>query len=332
MSSSESRRIRRSIGTPNATVVSSETAAESYRARHYPLLGTVLEVRIDGVCQEHATLVDQIVVDEVSRLERVFSAYDEASELERWKRGAVEDPSPDFRELMASALCWQIRSGGAYNPAVGVVSIAWREAAARHELPSQATLTELATAIRTPRYWIDDSGRPVPAGDCSALNLNALAKGWIVDRAVNAAVARFPTLSLLVNAGGDLTHRGGDAVPVGIENPLRQYDNQPPIAQVAIANAGLATSGRARHGFRIGGRLYSHVIDPRTARTADQIASISVVAADAATADVVATIAGLLDPPEAIDYATQLDLACLVVDPTGACHSNSRWKALEQLT
>ena len=65
---------------------------------------------------------------------------------------------------------------------------------------------------------------------------------------------------------------------------------------IELRDAGMATSGRARRGYRIGGRWYSHVIDPRTGRTVDDVASVTVVASSAATADVLATLLGVLHP------------------------------------
>ncbi len=277
---------------------------------------------------DHARRIDELVIAEMLRLERIVSIFDTESELERWKRDEVAEPSHDLCELMALGLAWQIDSAGAFNTAAGVVSGAWSAAAAAGSEPSDADLATLAASIAAPRYRIEEDGRPTRTGDCSPLDFNAIAKGWIVDRAVERAMVGDPEMGLVVNAGGDLLHRGEQPVRVGIENPLRPFDNEPPIATIELANAGLATSGRARRGVRIGGRWHSHVVDPQSGRAVDHLASVSVVAADAATADVVATIVGVLEPADALTSATGLDVACLVVDAGGAHHANERWRSL----
>jgi thiamine biosynthesis lipoprotein len=131
-----------------------------------------------------------------------------------------------------------------------------------------------------------------------------------------------------VNAGGDLAHRGGPPIRVGVENPLRPYDNEPPLMTIEVADAGLATSGRARQGVRIGGVWHSHVVDPRTGRPVDDVASVSVTACDAGTADVMATVLGVLDLDEALAWASARGLAMLRIAPDGSRASTTGWAAL----
>lgn len=301
--------------------------ATDYRFWHDGLLGTRIEVRVGrDVGDAVAAEVDQEVVSIVERLELVFSAFDPASELNRWKRDRVADPSPEFVELMSTAQHWQLRSGGAFNPMVGSLTAMWVAAAERDELPEETLLRECAASIAEPRFVVED-GKVIRLGNCDDLNLNAIAKGYIVDAAVAGATNRFTPIDLLVSAGGDLLHRGERAVPVGIENPLRPYDNEPPLTTFGLRNAALATSGGARRGVRVRGALISHVIDPRSGDAVRDQASISVIADDAMTADVVATVLGVESPSAAVELANQTDVACLVVAPDGAMATSKRWPA-----
>lgn len=307
--------------------------------RHQPLLGTVVEVRCDGADDATAEAVDAAVVAEIERLEPIFTVHHPSSELRRWQRGEVEVPGPELTEVLTAALHWQTSSGGAFNPAAGAVAALWRAAEARGEPPTPAEQMAVADVVRRPLYHLDPDGVPrldvgvdPPtdlAGDRGVIDLNALAKGWIVDRALAAGQAVAPPdANLVVSAGGDLAHAGPGSAQIGIENPLRPYDNEPPVVTVDVRGAGLATSGRARRGFRIGGRWYGHVVDPRTGATADHVAGITVVAPDAATADVVATILGLMTPADAAAHGQEQGAACLVVAPDGTVTANEHWRSL----
>lgn len=303
--------------------------------RHQPLLGTVVEVRCDGADDARAEAVDAAVVAEIERLERIFTVHDAGSELRRWQRGEVDEPGPELSEVLALALDWQLRSGGAFNPAAGAVVALWRAAEARGEPPTPAQQAAVAAVIGHPLYHLDPDGVPrldvpvSPDAERGVIDLNALAKGWVVDRALAAGRAVAPTeADLVVSAGGDLGHTGPGSARIGIENPLRPYDNEPPVVTVEVRGAGLATSGRARRGFRIGGRWYGHVVDPRTGATADHVAGISVVAPDTATADVLATILGLMVPADAVAHAEADGVACLVIAPDGTVTANDRWRFL----
>ncbi|MEZ5411322.1 MAG: FAD:protein FMN transferase [Acidimicrobiales bacterium] len=304
--------------------------------RHQPLLGTVVEVRCDGIEDDRqAEAVDAAVVAEIERLERILTVHEPGSELRRWQRGEVDIPSPELAEVLALALGWQARSGGAFNPAAGAVVALWRAAEARGEPPTPAEQAAVSAVVGRPLFHLDPAGIPRldvaidPDADRGVIDLNALAKGWIVDRALAAGRALAPPdTDLVVSAGGDLRHGGPGSARVGIENPLRPFDNEPPIVTVEVSDAALATSGRARRGFRIGGRWYGHVVDPRTGATADHVAGITVVAPDTATADVLATVLGLMSPADAAAHGEEQGAACLVVAPDGMVTTNDRWRSL----
>lgn len=284
-------------------------------------------VVVDG--SEHRALsVSEAAAAEISRLESIFSMYRSDSELRRWIRDETTESSPEFCEVMEAADAWQARSAGAFNPLTGVLTSLWSEAQVEGRLPSDEALAEAVESIAAHRYEMR-AGRPVRLADCSDLNLNAIAKGYIVDRAIALAAERFGPRSVLLSAGGDLAHRGPDPMRVGIENPLRPYDNEPPLMSIALDNAALATSGGSRRGTQIDGRRFGHVIDPRSGRPVEHQASISVVAPTAMEADVMATVAGVMDPAAAVAAIDQRDgFGCLVVDAAGGRFADATWRRL----
>ncbi len=297
-----------------------------WRFVHEPLLGTVVVVDIHGPDEATANGVDREIVAEIRRLQAIFDSFDPTSELSRWKRGELARPSSELATVLAVARDHQVASGGRFNPAVGVLVELWRQAERTGLEPDAETLRAAAARIAEPPYRIvgDDL---VVDGDLSGIDLNALAKGWIVDKAVELVAGTYPDLaSIVVNAGGDLRHVGSVPLVVGVENPLRPFDNEPPLDVVQVRNVGLATSGRSRRGHRVGDRWHSHVLDPRNGRPVDGLASITVIAADVATADLTATVLGVISPVDAIAEAESLDIACCVVDASGTLHRTSAWR------
>lgn len=305
-----------------------DTTPPRHVQREHPLLGTVVEVVVTGGSEPNARAVAATVVAEIERLEGVLSAFRDDSELNAWKRDEVDAPSVDLCAVLAAAWEWQQRSGGLFNPLAGELSAIWSVAEREGVAPSASQLSEAVAAIRVPRYEMRH-GVPVRLGDCSHLNLNAIAKGYIVDRGLALASLDGGVLSVVVSAGGDLAHRGDEPSRVGIENPLRPFDNEPPVAFVSLRNAGLATSGGARRGVRIGSEWFSHVLDPRTGQPVDTQASISVVAPSAVEADVLATIAGAMRPADAVDdIEARAQIGCLIVERNGQLISDSTWARL----
>ena len=303
-----------------------------FRFWHYPYLGTTLEVRVGGLSEGDGGILDAAVMAEVDRLERLFSVFDPDSELRRWTHREIDQPGPELQEVLAGALRWQRWSAGAFNPMVGLITARWQQAEDEQVEPRPGELAALASSIREPRYVVDSGGTIGVVGDLHGLSLNAYAKGWIVDRAVQRGLEAGPPCGghdLVVNAGGDLRHVGPRALAVGIENPHRAYDNAPPLSSVIIGQAATATSGSARRAFHVGIQRYSQIIDPRTGTTVQTPASVSVVAPDAATADVLATILAVAHPGLVLERATKLGVAWLIVDQAGSRRANQAWTDLE---
>ncbi len=176
----------------------------------------------------------------------------------------------------------------------------WLQAAAEDELPDAAELADLAAACAALPYTVEATARSRRLGDCSGVDLNAIAKGYIVDRAAAVAFAVDGVDAVMINAGGDLRHHGVGSVLVGIEDPANAFDNAPPRWRVQLTEAGLATSGAARRGFTVAGQWMGHVLDPRTGWPVGHTTSCSVIAADATTADALSTVLGVLLPDEAL--------------------------------
>ncbi|MCE1173394.1 MAG: FAD:protein FMN transferase [Propionibacteriales bacterium] len=290
-------------------------------ATRTPVLGTVVEVRLDGE-PEAVDLAEQFAWRTFEELQAVFSVFDPRSELCRWRTGAIDTVSTELRTVLAAAEHWHVRSRGAFHPATGALTRRWRRAEQDGVLPSA---DELATLV-TPLPFAVTADTVHRTGDCSEVDLNAIAKGFIVDQACTAAL--IPGVqTVVINAGGDLRHVGQGAATIGIEDPGRPYDNLPPRWKVSVSNSALATSGNARRGFQVGSQWLGHVLDPRTGWPVAHTASISVLADDAMTADVLATVLGVPSPTEALVFADQEHIGALLVEADGTAHLSASWPA-----
>lgn len=269
-----------------------------------PLLGTRAEVR---VVADSPGVVESAVVAEVQRLEAIFSRFDASSELCAYRAAGTTDV-PELLEVIDLAAAWQARTGGAFHARAQPLVDLWDQAEQANVMPTDrqvATVLEQMGATST----------------SSALDLNAIAKGWIADTALSS-VAGAATSGWL-NLGGDIVHRGDGSVVAGIENPARPYDNVPPLATVELSNESLATSGGAHRWWAIDGNRYPKVVDPRTGRPAQRIASATVIAPDGGSADALATVAVFLDIDHTLALAAEIGAECFLVDHEGSIRSSS---------
>ena len=292
-----------------------------FSAHYEGVLGTSLEVGLLArPGREDAGVA--AVLAEIDRLEWVYSRFDSGSELNRWLADPALEPSAELAGLLRMAEEGRQLTAGVFHPsAEGLVGL-WREAECSGREPDAVAIRALLTRLQAP-VW---SRRPGFQPDVP-LNLNALAKGHIADQAAEAGLGVEGVDEVLVHLGGDLRHLGAAGVTVGITNPLAPYDNAPPLVRLRLCGQGMASSGALR-GFQVADRWYSHVLDSRSGRPAEQVPGASVVAPDCA-ADLLATAFSVLPPPQSLALADELEgVACLIVTAEGQRLSNLRWQEL----
>jgi thiamine biosynthesis lipoprotein len=138
---------------------------------------------------------------------------------------------------------------------------------------------------------------------------DGVVKGWAAQRAADLVVSR-GVQDLCLNIGGDVAVRGGPEPgrpwAVAVRHPLEPEDV---LAVVHVADGGVATSGTAERG--------AHLWDGRTGRPAGEFVSLTVVAADLSTADVLATAAFALGEPGPAWAVRQGAAWVLAVRPDG---------------
>jgi FAD:protein FMN transferase len=127
-------------------------------------------------------------------------------------------------------------------------------------------------------------------GEGARLDLGSAAKGYAVDRAVDALRARGIEKALVV-AGGDLYALGtgpdGEPWEIGIQSPT---DERALAGRLRLADRAVATSGTYRQFFRHRGHKYHHLMDPATARPRETgMQSLTIVADSVMHADVATT-------------------------------------------
>ena len=273
-----------------AALTSAASTAGLYTFRHENVLGTSLELKIAAPSPAAASRAEKAALDEIDRLARILSAWDPASEFSHWNstRGTAVGVSPALFEVLGLFDRWRVETGGALDASAETIGRAWKKAAGQGRVPTAVELAEAVRIARQPHWRLDAKARTATRLDDAPIALNSLAKSYIVGRAASAARASGAT-GVTANIGGDLAVRGQMTETVDIVNPRADAENGAPLERLRVRELAVATSGGYRRGYDIGGRHYSHIVDPRTGQTADDVAGVTVAAADAATAGALAT-------------------------------------------
>ena len=228
-------------------------------SRARPLLGTIVAIRTDGT--------DDAVLSAFAAIERVhalMSAHSETGDLARINGEAHRRPvrvdTWTFK-VLSCAVAISEASGGAFDVTLGRNGASYRDI---DLLP----------------------GRRIRLRRDARLDLGGIAKGFAVDRAVDA-LRRGGATCGSVNAGGDVRVFGRAAQTVRVRLPSRP---QLSIALPAARERAFATSA-AYFG--------ADLTDPRTGRPLRLAASVTVSASSCMLADALTkAVAGLGPLPE----------------------------------
>ena len=259
-------------------------------------LGAVASLRIHHPDRAAAETLVQRSLDELRRLERLFSLYREDSALVALnRRGALEAPPAELVELLGEARRFSELTGGAFDPTVQPLWTLYTDHFSRPDADPDGPATasvKAALALVGCRSVLVSRDRIALAHRGMALTLNGIAQGYITDHIV--ALLRAGGIGhSMVDMGESRaigTRPDGHPWAVGLADPDEPWR----IAEtIPIVDQAVATSGGYGFRFDPAGR-FNHLLDPKTGQSADRYRSVTVVMPTAMAADALSTAFSLL--------------------------------------
>ena len=300
--------------------------ADVYNRHEENVLGTSLEISVVADAEQSADRAFSGVLEEISRLNGLLSTYDRESEVSHLNRSASLYASPELIEVIEACEIFRVRTMDAFSCRVGGLINLWRQAAEEDSKPERPEMRVLAGQIRRADLLIENNGLRVLRPESVVLNVDALAKGYIIDRALQAARASAPHAEgVLINIGGDIRtwgkgpHQGSWRIATGLRQEVT----------LTVSSGAVATSGRSGRDLLIGDENYSHILSPRDGWPVSDVSGATVYAPDALTADALATAFMVMPVGEGLDFAeTQEGVEVFIRAEDGNSFKSSGWDAL----
>ena len=279
-------------------------------------LGTAVTVTVVHTDADEARAMVNGALNEIERLEGVFSRYRAETPVARLNRvGRVTNAPGELIEVVSRALDYSRMTDGAFDVTVAPVLNLYVSRFAVTDLPPSDAEVSAAMAL-VGWQGLRVEGRTIELERPGmAITLDAIAKGFVVDRAV-AALTVAGADRVIVEAGGDIATRadGDDPWHVAIQNP---HDPRGSLGVVQLRGESLASSGDYMQYFTPDRRL-NHTIDPRTGRSPQHSSGSSVRAPTAMDADALSTSVFVLGPREGIALLDRLErIEGMLVTKTG---------------
>lgn len=309
-----------------------------------PHMGTRFRIVLYAADEETAKKAADSAFQRVAQLDDIMSDYKDTSELMRLCRQAGGEPvkvSPELLLILTRSQELAQRTGGAFDVTVGPLTRLWRRARRQRELPDLKRLAEALELVGYDKVRLD-----VKAGTVHLLkkgmllDLGGIAKGYAADEAL-AVLKRHGIRGALIAASGDIAVSepppGSDGWTIGIA-PL---DSSPPLISplmrggkggrhLLLHNAAVSTSGDAEQFVEIGGKRYSHIVDPKTGLGLVGHSSVTVVGPDGTTSDSLVTAVSVLGPKKGLELIDASEgTAALILRATDSgveAFESKRWK------
>ena len=248
-------------------------------------------------------------LSEMKRLEAVLSEWRDDSEVGKINLNAEQwvPVGPETFSVISRALAEGKASGGAFDITFQAMSDVWKfgsAADATPKVPSKAEIERRRALVDYRKVELDPAAQAVRLPRNHKIGLGGIAKGYIVDRAVEV-LKQAGVQAFLVQAGGDLYGAGrkpdGSAWISGIQDPRAPEGTS--FATIELTDHAFSTAGDYARSYVIGKRRYHHIIDPHTGYPATASRSVTVWADDATTADAVDDAVFILGPEAGLKLA-----------------------------
>jgi thiamine biosynthesis lipoprotein len=243
-----------------------ERSASFVHRESRSLMGTVVEVSVEGAQRAALAEATDAAYREMGRLSDMMNHYDPASVVSAINdaagRRAVAAPA-ELREVLTMARTLSKRTGGAFDITIGSLR-GWRFRPTEPKMPAAAEIAREKPLINFRDVMVDErTGTVMLRRRGQRMDLGGIAKLYILRAGMNVLGAQ-GIEHAMINGGGDVVARGtveGRPWRIGIRDP-RNPDGL--LGVVETTHGYIVSSGDYERYFIKDGKRYHHIVDPHT--------------------------------------------------------------------
>ncbi|OJY81763.1 MAG: thiamine biosynthesis protein ApbE [Sphingobacteriales bacterium 44-15] len=292
------------------------------------LMGNAFEITVVGEDKSWAEERIDAAIGEIRRIEKLLTTFSEDSETNRVNANAGVQPVQVSREtfgLIERSLRISVVTDGAFDITYGSVDKRlWNFDRNMTSLPDAEIARSMVRLINYRNVLLDSNECTVFLKEAGMrIGFGGIGKGYAAEMA-KRQLQQQGVVNGVVNASGDISTWGNQADgrpwTIGIADPDHAGR---PFSYLNISNTAIATSGNYEKYVIIGGKKYSHTINPKTGLPVTGIKSVTIICPNAEIADAMATPVTIMGARAGLDMVNQIDhLACIIIDDNNKIHSS----------
>lgn len=274
------------VSASKTEVPCTQTGAQSKWVREQgsiDVMGSLTAIVAYGENGAHVQAAISDALDEDSRLDDLLSNYKPNSEWSKVNRLAGHEPvhvSDELFRLLIACVEYSRESEGTFDISVGPLMKVWGFYKGTGHLADRSAVLDALRSVGYRNILLDPQAHTVRfAREGVELDPGGVGKGYAVDRM--ADVLRSEGIqSALISAGGSSIYAlgsppGKDGWHIDLKDPRTQSKF---VQSVTLRNESLSTSGNYEKFFYADGKMWSHIMDPRTGYPSEGMLSVSVIA------------------------------------------------------
>ena len=206
--------------------------------------------------------------------------------------------------LLSQGLSITRESDGAFDIAIAPLTSLWDFTAEDPKAPDDADIQKVLPLCSSDGVTIDGQDITLPSDDIQ-FDVGAIAKGYIADRMKDFLVKKGVN-SAIINLGGNVLCIGSkpDGTPfkVGIQKPFA--DRNETEAVMDITGKSVVSSGIYERCFKQNGKLYHHILNPKTGYPYDNsLVSVTIISDQSVDGDALSTTCFALGLEDGLKFA-----------------------------
>lgn len=300
------------------------------------LMGNHFEFSVVVSDEQDAKSLIDLGIDEVRRIEALLTTFNENSQTNRINQMAGIEPvvvDTEVYDIILRSIRISELTQGAFDITYGSIDRRfWNFDTHMTSLPDEKAAKEMVRLIDYRKVVLNRDDHSVFLKEKGMrIGFGGIGKGYAADRA-KSVMQKAGAHSGIVNAAGDLTVWGaqpnGDAWTIGIADPDKI---DLPFASAKLHNSSVATSGNYEKFVVIGGKKYSHTINPKTGFPVQGIKSVTIICSVAELADAMATPVMVMGIEAGLSLINQLkEIACIIIDEDNKVYTSRNIKLRNQ--
>lgn len=295
------------------------TALQVFK-RSCKLMGNRFELSVVAESEEWANEKIDKGVNEIKRIEKLLTTFSDDSETNLVNANAGIKPvtvSRETFELVKRSVMISKVTQGAFDITYGSIDKRlWNFDQQMKTLPDETTAKKMVRLINYRNIILNEEKCTVYLAEPGMrIGFGGIGKGYAAERA-KMIMKQEGVKSGVVNASGDLTAWGlqpdGNKWTIGIANPDASHQI---FSYLNISEMAVATSGNYEKFIMVGGKKYSHTINPRTGLPVTGIKSVTIITTNAEVADAMATPVTIMGVYAGLDMINQInDIEAIIID------------------